>query len=1158
MIIHNLCTMPSASVSETALMKNYIGHTFVDDDRHLTIQTFYAAVLPDLLITLEEYFNDGREWKIQACLDVTVVKAQKECPTHFHISAKTTQSYSLDEEVNEMNRRLDEFVQKGSGWQLARVDKLEWRFVQFNSIPFHVGHARNFKLPSNLVSKKAVINVINAPDGECFKYAVLSVLHYTDIPNNNQRASKYRTWLQDLDFTGIVLPFQACDLSRFERQNPQLAINLIEWKKDGHARLARGSPVTEGRKVVNILIVGIHYVGVVHINRLFNDREAHAKNTRQYCDRCLRPFFTMIKLKEHLSACMKNEQREYKMPKHSLYTFNNWAKTISPSHVIYGDIECMLLSTGEHHPIMAAYLVVPNACIPKLMNIPPEYKQFQGRDCIQKMLAALETTCLELHQWNNRYSHETMDQLTLLEAGILNEATTCYLCQAKFGDFKRKKVADHDHFTGKFMGPACSSCNLLRSLRRSTFAIIFHNLRGYDAHHIIKEGVGHFPSWHLSVIPTTKEGYLSLRCSFGEEKRKTHLQFIDSLQFLSSSLASLVKNCPLLSLTSSLPGSDEIKKGKGIFPYNFLDSEEKLLSTHLPTQSAFFDNLTQSPLSDKDYSVAKRAWIEFDCHTFGDYTAAYLRLDVYQLADVFQAFRQLALRQDGLDPVNYVSLPGLSWDSAFKMTGAKLELLQDSTMYELFESSIRGGMCFVNNHRVQRTEATEILYIDANNLYGQALSMKLPQEHFKWVEDPSEQWNILKTLESMDILEADVGYLFEVDLHIPSELHDLFDDMPLAPENRTVQDPTAYMIELWSLAEGRKGYHAGRKLILSHLDKQNYGVHSAMLQFYIKMGAEVTKIHRVVSFRQSRFFESYIDFNSLQRQVASNEFERDFYKLKNNSLFGKTMENVRRRIDYRLCNTPEKLNTYASRPLFVSATRFSEDLVGVELLKGMVELDKPVFIGQAVLDLSKLIMYKLRYEKLSTYEKVFGGTIRVLAGDTDSFFLQVCKISVQNQLLPAMQADNLLDSSNYPHHHPLYSTSNKAKLGCIKDECAGVPIQDAIFLRPKCYSLLLRDESEHKRAKGVQRAVLRNQIVHGDYVDVVESAVPLYTNVRGFQSTAHTISTITLNKRALSLFEDKRAWVSGDKSFAYGHKDIPQFEPPMKKLRFSIQALLET
>ena len=129
-------------------------------------------------------------------------------------------------------------------------------------------------------------------------------------------------------------------------------------------------------------------------------------------------------------------------------------------------------------------------------------------------------------------------------------------------------------------------------------------------------------------------------------------------------------------------------------------------------------------------------------------------------------------------------------------------------------------------------------------------------------------------------------------------------------------------------------------------------------------------------------------------------------------------------------------------------------------------------------------MYRLRYEGLPVYEKQFGGKISVVEGDTDSFFLTVRGISISQQLLPAMAKDGLLDSSNYPHDHSLYSSVAKVELGRIKDECAGVAIQEAVFLRPKCYSLLLSSQKSHKRAKGIQRCVLQNHISHSDYVNV--------------------------------------------------------------------------
>ena len=551
----------SSTTTETALDHHYIGHTFMDSVPHLTIASFYAALRHELFRTLDDYLVDHREWKMCSCLHIIVSKSSEERSAHFHLPSIALQSYELDEEKNEMERRLEEFNQKGSGWRMVRIDNLEWRFTQFTSIPFHVGHARNFKLPMKLAAKQSVINITNAPDGECFKYALLSVLHYSEISRNRQRAAKYHPWLNELDFTGIDFPFQARDLPVFERRNPTLAINLLKWKKTGSAGLVRGSPVIDGRRVINIRIVDTHYVGVVDINSLLNDRTGHNRHVCKYCNRCLRPFFSQCKLNEHLPACMRNQQRQYNMPlfgKNNL-SFSNFAKTISPTHVIYGDIECMLLPGGEHCPIMCGYVTVPNSSLTALQNTFPSYHSFVGRDCIRQLLSHLCNQVETLCEFNEKYGRENMKPLSPSQQRDLNDSQNCYLCRQPFA-MKRQsqeKVRDHDHFSGEYIGPACSKCNLSRRNRRSSFPIVFHNLKGYDAHHLIKEGVGHFPSWNLSVVPTTKEGYLSLRCSFGNGKGS--LQFIDSLRFLSASLATLVSNCPLLPLTSTLPGSDIVK-----------------------------------------------------------------------------------------------------------------------------------------------------------------------------------------------------------------------------------------------------------------------------------------------------------------------------------------------------------------------------------------------------------------------------------------------------------------------------------------------------------------------------------------------------------------------------------------------------------------------
>ena len=154
-----------------------------------------------------------------------------------------------------------------------------------------------------------------------------------------------------------------------------------------------------------------------------------------------------------------------------------------------------------------------------------------------------------------------------------------------------------------------------------------------------------------------------------------------------------------------------------------------------------------------------------------------------------------------------------------------------------------------------------------------------------------------------------------------------------------------------------------------------------------------------------------------------------------------------------------------------------------------------------------------------------------------------------------MANDGLLDSSNYPSSHPLYSTAHKAQLGCVKDEAAGEMWKEWVLLRPKCYSMLSTTHHNHKRAKGVQRSVVSKEIQHIYYLDVFGSGEDDYRTIRRFASTNHQISTIEQRKRSLNLWEDKRAWTSLNTSVAYGHHSLSS-PSPAKRARFSVENLL--
>ena len=244
-------------------------------------------------------------------------------------------------------------------------------------------------------------------------------------------------------------------------------------------------------------------------------------------------------------------------------------------------------------------------------------------------------------------------------------------------------------------------------------------------------------------------------------------------------------------------------------------------------------------------------------------------------------------------------------------------------------------------------------------------------------------------------------------------------------------------------------------------------------------------------------------------------------------------------MNFRLCKDVKSLETYASRPEYVDHVQFSPNLIGVSLAKEKIILNKPIYIGQAVLDLSKLIMFQLHYETLAGYAREYNGQISIMGGDTDSFFLKVVNIDVEKVLIPRLCQDNVLDTSNYPKDHAQFSNKCKAKLGCIKDEAGGKPFREWVLLRPKAYSMQTIDDRDNKmRAKGVARATLRLDITHETYKTAFIEQTTFSHIQRRFGSINHQLFTMSYNKRSLSFFEDKRAWISINKSLPYGNHNL--------------------
>ena len=579
---------------------------------------------------------------------------------------------------------------------------------------------------------------------------------------------------------------------------------------------------------------------------------------------------------------------------------------------------------------------------------------------------------------------------------------------------------------------------------------------------------------------------------------------------------------------------------KGIYPYEYMDSFERFDETQLSEKEEFYSSLSGEGITDEEQSTRKQVWAAFGCRTMGDYHDLYVTTDVMLLADVFENFRQVCQEKYGLDPAHYYSAPGLSWDPLLKKTGVELELLTDLDMHLFIEREMRGGISTVskrharaNNPLVEGYNAAEqtnyITYLDANNLYGWAMSLSLPKNNFHWKRVMPTEEQIMKIRP-----KAKKGWILEVDLEYPEELHDAHNDFPLAPENRATEPWKMSEYQLRLIAKNRQEPPNTEKLVLTLEDKKKYVVHYMNLQFYLRQGMRLKKVHRVLEFDQEPWMEPYIRMNKEFQKRARSDFKTDFYKLMNNSVFGKTMENLRNRVDVKIVRAWEqnKIRKLASDPAYNRFTVFSNDMAGVHMHKRRLVLNKPVYTGMTILENSKILMYDFYYNHLKAK---YGPRCELVYTDTDSLLLDIQTEDVYQDMKDHLW---LYDTSNYPKDHPLYDARNKKVLGKMKDECRGEPIEEVVALRPKMYSIK-KAGSNIKKAKGVKKNVIEREITHEQYKEALFGKKQYMYKMKILRSEGHEMYGMCMNKISISPFDTKR-WIAGDgvHTMAYGHRAI--------------------
>ena len=326
------------------------------------------------------------------------------------------------------------------------------------------------------------------------------------------------------------------------------------------------------------------------------------------------------------------------------------------------------------------------------------------------------------------------------------------------------------------------------------------------------------------------------------------------------------------------------------------------------------------------------------------------------------------------------------------------------------------------------------------------------------------------------------------------------------------------------------------KLVPHLLERKKYVLHYRALKCYQALGLVVTKVHRALRFRQIAFLRSFMELNIQKRREAAvigDKARVGTTKLAMNAIFGKTMENVRTHVNIELLTSNRFAKKRFAKPNFKGSKRFHNELIGVELTRPNVVLNKPIVIGLTVLDDSKKHMYESFYD---VWLKHFPKT-KLLFTDTDSFCVAVEHPDVYAEMATFK---DWFDFSGYPLDHPLYDETNRKVIGKFKDELHGTCMTKFVGLRPKLYSFEYIDASGtikgKNTAKGVKMCVKDSTLHFADYERCLREMCVKQVSMNTIRSDHHNLFTYNVNKIGLSAYDDKRyICEDGVSTLAHGH-----------------------
>ena len=736
-----------------------------------TLKVTFEKQLGDEIITKTAYFN-GR---------ARTIINEKEIDESLQLSRQ------------EIMKTIGQWLSEGSGWTVKTVDGHYINLTKYKPLK----GSSYIELPTELRNPaKGLINLKNK-DNECFRWC--HIRHLNPQEKYPQRIKKSdKEYIDKLDYSGIEFPITIKQFNKIEKKN-NIRINVFSYEEKQPYPIYVSKEKFEDH--IELLLItkdeNKHYVLIKDFNKFMYQQTKH-KERKHFCMHCLQCFSSERVLNNHKDNCIQvNGIQAVNMPDkdNNILKLSNFHKQQQVPFVIYADFEAITekiqgcqqnndssytKAYQRHTDCGYGYKIV--CCYNDKYMKPIQI--YKGEKAVYKFM---EKMLYEVEYCKNVMKKEFNKPLKMTkdDEEEFQKAKECHICNKKYTN-KDIRVRDHCHITGKYGGSAHQECNLKLRVNPEEIKIpvIFHNLRGYDSHFIMQEigsivkkytyknNKGEEKQMNINAIPDNMEKYMAFMLG-------NHLTFIDSFQFMSSSLDKLVSNLPreLLKYTSQkFKGKElDLMARKGVYPYDYMDSFDKF-NEKLPTKEDFFSTMNNEHISNKDYQHAQTVWETFMLKTMGEYHDLYLKSDILLLADVFENFRKTCLEYYKLDPCHYFTSPGLSWDAMLKMTDIKLELMTDIDMFQFIEKGMRGGISYIanrygkaNNKYMksynEKAPSKYIMYLDANNLYGWAMSQYLPTGGFRWITE--------KQISKLDLAKynenSKKGLILEVDLEYPKE-----------------------------------------------------------------------------------------------------------------------------------------------------------------------------------------------------------------------------------------------------------------------------------------------------------------------------------------------------------------------------------------------------